>query len=418
MKNSGIRHDGCLLIASAIGILFLWCFVSLPAFAEPVKVQWDWEGGDGVDPNWSISENWDGGQVPLPGDNVYIQNGTYVNYDDNYDVTSGIATLTIDNDSVLALLSESQTLTVGLGNPAGGSLIVGDTSTGTIGQEGGEVNINASSDGLVLGNQSGSEGNYYLGYGNLTVNGTEIIGKTGIGFFTQEGGTHTVETLIIGSNGIDSEGNPISGTGTYEMQSGTLNAANVDNNGTFLFEGGSLNVFNEFVNTGLFQGKGDADTAVFINSGTVEIGDSPGELSFNGDYIQTSEGVLVIELGGYESGMEFDFLNIDGSAELGGELRITLWDGFIPASGSQFDIMYVVNGILNDTIFNQYDLPLGWNWEIEYLNLFDDGDNINETVRLTANSVPVPATFWLLGTGLIAFVGICRRVDGRINQPC
>jgi hypothetical protein len=879
MKRHGIRYAGCLLIRSAIKILFLWSLFTLPAFAANVE----WVGGEY--PEWSVPENWDGGQVPLPGDDVYIQNGTYVNYDHNYDSTSGIGTLTIDQYSVMELLPESQTLTVGLGNPAGGFLKIGDSTSGVVVQSGGQVYVDATYGALVLGNQSGSEGYYelydgdltvtgieeyigasgsgyfyqyggthqfsgamYLGtgewgntesdaygmyemnagtiqsgpegggisigewgawgdfiqsggtvtisdltlarqvgstgtydlnddYGNsiLTVYGTEKIGNMGEGIFTQTGGTHTADTLIVGANGYYyptdtptsgtgtyslnapvSEGNssslsvnnlvvglggtgvfnhqdgrvtvsddfilgqnidmlngngtynmdngellingwayigdtgtgvvnqiggsvaltgesadlylgfqenghgtyslsegylytgwqyigyngtgvfnqtggvntaywefnvgtesgshgtynltdgslntvnafisnnsgsqgdfsqnggqhtvenqlilgnqagsngayyldegvlaapnefignygtgvfnqtgglnsigmdqdhpnlyelivarfegssgtynlsggalnaareivgdagfssssvgifnqsgasehvvyndliigqdPMStgtftisdisnltvkgnlflgdeggtgdftqsgystvtvenalytsassesgsnpGIGTYEMKHGTLNASNVYNNGTFLFEDGSLNVSGEFVNTGLFQGTGNANTAVLINSGTVEPGNSPGELSFNGDYIQTSEGVLLIELGGYEQSMEYDFLNINGQAELGGELHVTLWEDFKPASGSQFDIMNVVNGIL--TGFEQYNLPLGWNWEVSYLDL--NLDEINDTIRLTANSVPVPATFWLLGTGLIALVGIHRRM--------
>jgi hypothetical protein len=289
--------------------------------------------------------------------------------------------------------------------------IVGDAgfsapSTGVFVQNGASEHVVYND--LIIGQDPMSTGSFTISdIAGLTVKGNVFLGdEGGTGGFIQSGySTVTIENTLHTGSSSESGSNP--GIGTYEMQNGTLNAANVNNNGTFLFEGGSMNVTGEFVNTGLFQGKGYADTAVFSNSGTVEIGDSPGELSFMGDYIQTPEGVLVIELGGYEPGMEFDFLNIDGQAELGGELRVTLWDGFNPVSGDQFDIIHVVNGIL--TGFDQVDLPLGWNWEIAYLDL--NLDATNETVRLTANSVPVPATLWLLGTGLIAFVGIRRRME-------
>src|SRR5207253_3204880 len=46
---------------------------------------------------------------------------------------------------------------------------------------------------LHLGEIAGSNGSYNLsGTGNLTVNGTEVIGVSGTGIFTQSGGTHTL----------------------------------------------------------------------------------------------------------------------------------------------------------------------------------------------------------------------------------
>ena len=61
------------------------------------------------------------------------------------------------------------------------------------------------------------------------------------------------------------------------------------------------------------------------NGGRVSIGDSPGVLQINGDFTQTSAGLLAIEVGGpaaFEPGVNFDQLRVSGNASLGGTLQL------------------------------------------------------------------------------------------------
>lgn len=94
-----------------------------------------------------------------------------------------------------------------------------------------------------------------------------------------------------------------------------------------------------------------ADGGVVIGSGTFPFGltnggllnpgeaaETPGQLTIGGDYVQTPDGVLEIEISGSDEA-EFDRLIIGGEATLSGRLRISLIGGFEPENGQEFEIM-------------------------------------------------------------------------------
>jgi len=92
---------------------------------------------------------------------------------------------------------------------------------------------------------------------------------------------------------------------------------------------------------GLISGKGtlNALATTFTNAGTVRPGASPGFLTFIGEYIQTPTGRLDIELGGPIPGMDYDRLIVSGTANLEGELKLSLIAGYAPPIGSSFRIL-------------------------------------------------------------------------------
>lgn len=169
-----------------------------------------------------------------------------------------------------------------------------------------------------------------------------------------------------------------------------------------------LQSYGNIVNPGgLFQGEGVVTASFDLQGGTLAPGSSPGLLTINGNFNQTDSGILAIELGGYDQGTDYDSLWIDGPATLAGTLNVSLWDLFTPEAGKFFDIFYAKKGI--NGIFESYLLPEGWNWDVAYLNL-NELEGL-DTVRLTANAVPIPDAIWLLGSGLIGLVGIRRRIN-------
>lgn len=107
-------------------------------------------------------------------------------------------------------------------------------------------------------------------------------------------------------------------------------------------------------NGGSFAGSGVINGQKFTNSGELKPGNSPGILTINGDYTQTSTGVLAIELGGFVAGTEYDQLIVNGTAtfEAGSSIEITLLDldgdgeVFIPKGRSSFDIIVADSLIL------------------------------------------------------------------------
>jgi hypothetical protein len=283
----------------------------------------------------------------------------------------------------------------GIYNMTGGDIVAGPNGAGgiTLGEWGGRGEFYQSGgtvtlDNLQLARQNfpiASNGYYELsGTGHLIANNEEI-GILGEGRFNQSGGTNEVTgTLTIRKELVSTS------TGLYELSGGELNANRVVNNGTFQYDGGTLH-FTVFSGTGTFIGD-------MMNTTTVAPGNSPGTLTIQGNYSQESTGTLEIELGA----AGYDILDVLGTADLAGTLRVLLYEGYTPVNGSFFDIITAeaINGE-----FGTITGPSGWNWTAERLNI--DG---TETIRLTANAVPVPPAIWLLGSGLLGLLGIRRRL--------
>lgn len=97
-------------------------------------------------------------------------------------------------------------------------------------------------------------------------------------------------------------------------------------------------------------------------------------------------------------------MDIGGDAWLAGILDVDLLDGFAPNAGDTFDILsaLVLHGTFDGTLFPTLGNDL--RWELQYL-LNESG---MDTVRLSAQVVPVPAAVWFFGSGLAA-LGLLRR---------
>ena len=132
-------------------------------------------------------------------------------------------------------------------NLSGGSLsdwpylTVGYSGLGSFTQSGG------TNSGLefYLGYNSTGAGTYNLTGGSLSEEEEETIGVAGTGTFTQSGGTNFVDALFIGSNFLCSTS---TGVGKYDLSGGTLSAPGAfieigcAGTGTFTQSAGTANV--------------------------------------------------------------------------------------------------------------------------------------------------------------------------------
>ena len=105
------------------------------------------------------------------------------------------------------------------------------------------------------------------------------------------------------------------------MGNGTLAINNTISTG-----GGTLNCAE-----GMCSGSGTI-AGDLNNAGTVSPGNSPGLMTVEGDFAQSSAGTVLIELAGTTAGIEHDVLQVDGEASLGGTLEVSLLDGFSPGN--------------------------------------------------------------------------------------
>jgi autotransporter-associated beta strand protein len=89
---------------------------------------------------------------------------------------------------------------------------------------------------------------------------------------------------------------------------------------------------------GVLGGTGDVlgDLSVV---GALSPGDEIGTLSVLGHYTQQDGAVLNLQIGGTDEGM-FDVLDVTGTASLDGSLNISLENGFMPAAGDLFPILF------------------------------------------------------------------------------
>lgn len=128
-------------------------------------------------------------------------------------------------------------------------------------------------------------------------------------------------------------------SGTVRVESGTLHFGGIytQTDGSTLLGGGDLSAsFAPIaIQGGTLEGSGAILGNVF-NGGTVSPGQSPGRLQINGNFAQTAQGTLAIELGGTNPGTEYDQLNVSGTMALAGTLAVA--STFTPANGDVFTL--------------------------------------------------------------------------------
>lgn len=288
---------------------------------------------------------------------------------------------------------------------------------------------------LILGRGTSTHaatGRYEMSgmYSNLDT-GLTVVGASGTGRFIQSDGSHYTQDLIIGQ----SEGS----NGEYELRGGNLEAqttrigAASDATGAMKVIGataywwnhGNVHVGAEMFDpapsgaallelqdgahiradavivgeTGTVRGDGLIDADI-TNNGVFAPGMSAGQLDIIGNYTQLAEGVLSIEIGGHNPGIDHDYLSIFGAASLAGSLNVSLLGDYQFSLGDSFDILYanMVYGSFDSLLFPIFN---GLTFDIAY--------DLN-SVRLTVvSAVPVPAAAWLFGSGVVALMGVARR---------
>jgi hypothetical protein len=139
-------------------------------------------------------------------------------------------------------------------------------------------------------------------------------------------------TLRIGPGGTVSVGDQILfySTSRVNLDGGTLAAERI---GVFTVGAGQFNWAAGTLHVGQYNG------SLTNWAGILAPGQSAGGTTITGSYIQQSAATLEIEIGGTIPMLQHDLVNVLGAVTLGGQLQLSLIDGFVPGPESIFTVL-------------------------------------------------------------------------------
>ncbi|MCG3146454.1 MAG: hypothetical protein HONDAALG_04546 [Gammaproteobacteria bacterium] len=312
-----------------------------------------------------------------------------------------------------------------VGLQGNGSVTIADGASLTIDPGNGGAPLPNGS-GFEVGGSSFAAGGPLTGTGALGVHGgsvLEVRGSTGY-FSVGDGGAGVLTVSDGGRVMLENPDGLASGyIATTGTSSGTVQVQGADsllNAGSFLAAGLDFNLADsggdailqvgnggtiaadtiQLGTSAILRGNGGTLLGNLLNGGTVAPGTSPGTITVDGDYSQLPGGRLVIEIGGLAPGIDFDVLDVTGTASLDGTLEVVLINGFVPQLADVFQFLLAGSieggfGSLIFPIFNgrtfALDLPSG---------------------SLAVEAVPLPPALWLLVSAMLGLIGIGRRRVG------
>lgn len=189
-------------------------------------------------------------------------------------------------------------------------------------------------------------------YGSFTVDAANNagIGRSG----TVDGTFNNFGTLtkLGDANLFIRDGVTFNNSGTVDLQGGItwFIGAHSQTAGTTVLNGGDA-----WGHLSILGGQLEGTGTIFghvTNGGETTPGFSPGQITVTGNYDQTATGALTIELGGRTPVSEYDQLNVTGTVTLGGQLDVSLVNGFLPSGGDSFT---VVNNDGTDAVVGTFD---------------------------------------------------------------
>lgn len=288
----------------------------------------------------------------------------------------------------------------------GNDLIVGGSGKGLLTIDGGTL----SQDGPGAQMQVNQDGDVFFlaGTGNLSfvdvnpggtfsVLNSSIVNASGMSIFGGDVGAVAFGLLKI------SRGLVVAALGTLEVDStGQVNIG----------EGSGDNGMVRVGPNGILSGDGTIFATQIVTAGSgsnqftggqINPGNSPGTLTLQGNFTQELGSSLVMEIAGFAEG-EFDVLHVTGDSVLNGTLEIRLLRNFLPAAGQIFTLLELdgaVTGSFSEITFP--DLQPGFQFEAEQTGTTFQLRALNSGVA--ANFLGNTSTRAKVGTGDNVLIG-------------
>jgi len=331
--------------------------------------------------------------------------------------------LTVTNN---ASLVNSDLLTVG--HRSSGTLVIsgGGTVSATatnanfpVGVDMGHRN-DASATATVTGANSTLNANGHIrvgvqGNASLTIsNGGVVNNVDAMISFSQETQSSQSSVTVTGQGSQwNSSGNVYVG-GNFSHQNttnfGGVATLTVRDGGLVLSQGNTgVTIFQQSILTG---GGGTIIGNTIENRGIISPGDSIGEMTLGGNFLQAEMGTLNLELGGLIQGLEYDHLIVTNQAFLGGTLEVSMFGDFQLGYNQVFDVL-TSGGPMSGQFLGLDDNSLvgtfnGVDLFIRYAQI--EGPAGNSGVVRLYSAVPEPSGLTLVGgIGLLAVLRRHRR---------
>ncbi len=145
------------------------------------------------------------------------------------------------------------------------------------------------------------------------------------------------------SSGTTTVNIPCSNAGTVNVSGGalSLNSSYTQTAGATLISGGSFTKSGSPIalQGGVLGGTGTLTGAVTQTGGSIAPGLSPGLFTITGASTQNATSALDIELGGPAAGTQYDKLVVNAAMTIGGTLRLSFVNGFVPHGGDSFTVL-------------------------------------------------------------------------------
>ena len=235
----------------------------------------------------------------------------------------------------------------------GGVFVAGANSKFTVS---GQLTVGGGGNGILDISAGGNVSDTYCfigsantSFGRATVDGVGsawsnsgdlIIGEDGAGSLTiTHGGKVTSTHGFVGDDNGGTGTVTVDGTNSTWELAGDLRIGDFGAATLTVRNSGKVSTTGNVIVSALGTLKGDGTVVANAvqNGGMVSPGNSPGVLHVQGDYSQTADGKLEIQLNGTTLGTGYDQLAVSGNMALNGALDITF--GYTPHAGDSFDIL-------------------------------------------------------------------------------